>query len=136
MVCKANTRSILVWAERPYFQCSLLLVLLCTEVLVVGGYKLVERGITPRSLYVGVCLVHCHCVVLSFYVACWSRVPPSLFIVCKGRGWITVFGCTKMERECPKVLPIPCFPLSSCFRTVFIAVVAHRGCRWCGEAIP
>jgi hypothetical protein len=71
MVCKANTRCILVWAERPYFQCSLLLVLLCTEVLVVGGYKLVERGIAPRSLCVGVfkclsmCLVHCHCVVSS-----------------------------------------------------------------------
>jgi hypothetical protein len=37
-------------AERPYVQCSLLLVLLCTEVLVVGGYKLVERGMAPRSL--------------------------------------------------------------------------------------
>jgi hypothetical protein len=41
MVCKVDTRFILVRAERPYFQCSLLLVLLCTEVLVVGGYKLV-----------------------------------------------------------------------------------------------
>jgi hypothetical protein len=67
MVCKADTRFILVWAERPYFQCSLLLVLLCTEVLVVGGYKLVERVMAPRSLCVGVfecfsvCLVHCHC---------------------------------------------------------------------------
>jgi hypothetical protein len=50
MVCKADTRCILVRAERPYIQCSLLLVLLCTEVLVVGGYKLVERGIAPRSL--------------------------------------------------------------------------------------
>jgi hypothetical protein len=28
--------------------------LLCTEVLVVGGYKLVERGMTPRSLCMGV----------------------------------------------------------------------------------
>jgi hypothetical protein len=37
-------------AERPYIQCLLLLVLLCTEVLVVGGYKLVERGMAPRSL--------------------------------------------------------------------------------------
>jgi hypothetical protein len=37
-------------AERPYVQCSLLLMLLCTEVLVVGGYKLVERGMAPRSL--------------------------------------------------------------------------------------
>jgi hypothetical protein len=54
MVCKADTRCILVWVECPYIQCSLLLVLLCTEVLVVGGYKLVERGMTPRSLCVGV----------------------------------------------------------------------------------
>jgi hypothetical protein len=71
MVCKADTRFILVRAERPYFQCSLLLVLLCTEVLVVGGCKLVERGIVSRSLCVGVfeclsvCLVHWHCWVLS-----------------------------------------------------------------------
>jgi hypothetical protein len=71
MLCKADTRCIPVRAERPYFQCSLLLVLLCTEVLVVGGYKLVERGMAPRSLCVGVfeclsvCLVHCHCMVLS-----------------------------------------------------------------------
>jgi hypothetical protein len=36
MVCKADIRFILVRVERPYFQCSLLLVLLCTEVLVVG----------------------------------------------------------------------------------------------------
>jgi hypothetical protein len=54
MVCKANTRCILIQAERPYFQCSLLLMLLYTEVLVVGGYELVERGMAPRSLYVGV----------------------------------------------------------------------------------
>jgi hypothetical protein len=54
MVCKADTRFILAWAERPYFQCLLLLVLLYTEVLVVEGYKLVERGIAPRSLCVGV----------------------------------------------------------------------------------
>jgi hypothetical protein len=71
MVCKADTRCILVQDERPYFQCSLLLMLLCTEVLVVGGYKLVERGIAPKSLCVGVfeclsvCSVHCHCGVLS-----------------------------------------------------------------------
>jgi hypothetical protein len=44
---------------------------LCTEVLVVGGYKLVERGIAPRSLCVGVfeclsvCLIYCHYGVLS-----------------------------------------------------------------------
>jgi hypothetical protein len=50
MVCKADTRCILVQAERPYIQCALLLVLLCTKVLVVGGYKLVERGIAPKSL--------------------------------------------------------------------------------------
>jgi hypothetical protein len=73
MVCKADTRCILVRAECPYFQCSLLLVLLCTEVFVVGGYKLVKRGIALRSLCVGVfeclsvCLVHCHCVVLSHH---------------------------------------------------------------------
>jgi hypothetical protein len=72
MVCKADTRCILVRAKRPYFQCSLLLALLCTKVLVVGGYKLVERGIALRSLCVGVfeclsvCLVHCHCVVLAY----------------------------------------------------------------------
>jgi hypothetical protein len=71
MVCKVDTRYILVQAKRPYFQCLLLLVLLCTKVLVVGGYKLVERGIAPRSLYVSVfeclsvSLVHCHCVVSS-----------------------------------------------------------------------
>jgi hypothetical protein len=71
MVCKADTRCILVRTERHYFQCSLLLVLLCIEVPVVGGYKLVERGIAPRSLCVGVfecssvCLVHCRCWALS-----------------------------------------------------------------------
>jgi hypothetical protein len=54
MVCKADIRFILVRAEYLYIQCSLLLVLLCTEVLVVGGYKLVERGIT-LSLYEWVC---------------------------------------------------------------------------------
>jgi hypothetical protein len=47
MVCKVETRCILVRAECSYVQCSLLLVLLCTEVLVVGGYKLVERGWLP-----------------------------------------------------------------------------------------
>jgi hypothetical protein len=50
MVCKTDTRFILVRAERPYIQCSLLLVLLCTEVLVVVGDKLVEKGIALRSL--------------------------------------------------------------------------------------
>jgi hypothetical protein len=61
MVCKADIRCILVRAERPYFQCSLLLVLLCTEVPVVGGYKLVERGMAPKFLCVGVfeCLGVC-----------------------------------------------------------------------------
>jgi hypothetical protein len=54
MVCKVDTRCILVWAERPYFQCSLLLVLLCTEVLVVGGYKL-SRERWLLGLYVWVC---------------------------------------------------------------------------------
>jgi hypothetical protein len=86
MVCKADTRCILVWVERPYFQCSLLLVLLCTEVLVVGGYKLIERGMAPRSLCVGVfgCLsvflVHCHCVMSSHYAILLGRgsLPPLL----------------------------------------------------------
>jgi hypothetical protein len=70
MVCKADIRFILVRAERPYFQCSLLLMLLCTEVLVVGDISW-SRGIVPRSLCVGVfeclsiCLVHCRCWVLS-----------------------------------------------------------------------
>jgi hypothetical protein len=64
MVCKADTRFILVRAECPYFQSSLLLVLLCTEVLVVGGYKLVERGMAPRSLCVG-------------YIAIAGRCPTS-----------------------------------------------------------
>jgi hypothetical protein len=59
----------------------------------------------------------------------WSRVPPSPFIVCKRRDRVTAFGCTKIERECPKVLPIPNFPLSLCIRIVIIAVVARRGCR-------
>jgi hypothetical protein len=54
MVCKVDTRCILVQAKCPYIQCSLLLMLLCTEVLVVGGYKLVERGMAPRSVCVGV----------------------------------------------------------------------------------
>jgi hypothetical protein len=54
MVCKADTRCILIRDECLYFQCSLLLMLLCTEVLVVGGYKLVERGMAPRSLCVHV----------------------------------------------------------------------------------
>jgi hypothetical protein len=86
MVCKVDTRCILVRAECPYFQCSLLLVLLCTEVLVVGGYKLVKRGIAPRSLCMGVykclsvCLVHCHCVVSSCRSALFGRgsLPPLL----------------------------------------------------------
>jgi hypothetical protein len=61
MVCKADTRCILVRAECSYVQCSLLLVLFCTEVLLVGGYKLVEREMAPRSLCVGVfdCLSVC-----------------------------------------------------------------------------
>jgi hypothetical protein len=127
MVCKADTRFILVWAEHPYFQCLLLLVLLCTEVLVVGGYKLVERGMAPRSLCVGVfeCLsvflVHCHCWALSNLVL--SRVPSSSLIVCKGRDRVTVSGCTKIERKSPKVLPIPSSPLSSCIRTVIVVMV-------------
>jgi hypothetical protein len=128
MVCKADTRFILVRAERPYFQCSLLLVLLCTKVLVVGGYKLVERGMAPRSLCVGVfeflsvCLVHCCCWALSNLLL--SRVPPSPFIVCKGRGQVTVSRCTKIERKGHKALPIPSFSLNSCICTIVVVVVA------------
>jgi hypothetical protein len=130
MVCKADTRCILVQAECPYFQCSLLLVLLCTKVLVVGGYKLLERGIAHRSLCVRVfeCVLSTlplHGVISSL----WSRVPPSPFVICKGRGQVTVLGGMKIERDCPKVLPIPSFPFSSCFRTVIVVVVAHRGYR-------
>jgi hypothetical protein len=57
------------------------------------------------------------------------RVPPSPFIVCKGRGRVTVSRCTKIERKGPKVLPIPSFPLSSCIRIVIVVVVACRGYR-------
>jgi hypothetical protein len=57
------------------------------------------------------------------------RVLASPFIVCKERDRVTVFGCTKIERKCPKVLPIPSFSLSSCIRTVVVVVVACRGCR-------
>jgi hypothetical protein len=52
-LCKADTRCILVRAERPYIQCSLLLMLPCTEVLVVGGYKLVERVMAPKIFVSG-----------------------------------------------------------------------------------
>jgi hypothetical protein len=106
----------------------------CTEVLVVGGYKLVERGIDLRSLCVGVfkclsvCLLRFHCMVSSCHHH-WSRVPPTPFIVCKGRGWVIAFGCTKIERECPKVLPSPSHSLSSCIRTIIVVVVACRDCR-------
>jgi hypothetical protein len=58
-----------------------------------------------------------------------SRVPPSPFIVCKGRSRVTVLGCMKIERKGPKVLPIPSLPLGSCVRTVVIVVVACYGCR-------
>jgi hypothetical protein len=44
MVCKVDTRFILVQAECLYFQCSLLLVLLCTEVLVVGDTSWSREG--------------------------------------------------------------------------------------------
>jgi hypothetical protein len=59
MVCKKNT-SDLYWfgqknALRPVGEGSL--VLSCTEVLVVGGYKLVREGGAPRSQDVsGVCV--------------------------------------------------------------------------------
>jgi hypothetical protein len=123
MVCKANTRCILVRAERSYFQCSLLLVLLCTNVLVVGGYKLDGSQVSMCG-----CVQVLECVlstlplrdVISLCRSLWSRVPPSPFIVCKGRGRVTTFGCMKKERECPKVLPIPSFPLNSSIRIVII----------------
>jgi hypothetical protein len=143
MACRADTRCILVRAECPYVQCSLLLVLPCTGVLVVGGYKLVEKGMAPRSLWVGavvclsVCLVCCHYWALSIqFDLSLSRVPPSPFIVCKGRGRVTVFACMKIERKGPKVLPIASFPLSSCIHIVIVVAAACRGCRWRGEAIP
>jgi hypothetical protein len=132
MVCKADTRSILVWAEYPYVQCLLLLMLLCTEVLVVGGYKLVERGIAPKSLCVCVRVFECMLSTLPLLGVVQhvlSRVSPSPFIVCKRRGRVTVSGCTKIERKGPKVLPISSFPLSSCIRTVVVVVVACRGYR-------
>jgi hypothetical protein len=98
---------ILVRAKRLYFWCSLLLMLLCTKVLVVRGYKLVERGIAPRSLCVG--MFECFECVFRTLPWCgvvllcrrWSRVPPSPFIACKGRGWVTVFGCMKNEKRMP-----------------------------------
>jgi hypothetical protein len=83
MVCKVDTRFIQVQVECPYVQCSLLLMLLCTEVLIVGEYKLVKRGITPKSLCVGVfeclsvCLVHCRCWVF-FNLFCRGSLPPLL----------------------------------------------------------
>jgi hypothetical protein len=64
--------------------------------------------------------------VVHFFL---SRVPPSPFIVCKGRGQVTVSGCMKIERKGPKALPIPGFLFSSCIRTVVVAVVACHGCR-------
>jgi hypothetical protein len=59
MVCKADTRCILVWAKCPYVQCSLLLMLLYTEVFVLWGYKLVEKGMAPKSLCMGVRVLEC-----------------------------------------------------------------------------
>jgi hypothetical protein len=59
-----------------------------------------------------------------------SRVPPSPFIVCKGRGRVTVSGCTKIERKGHKVLSIASFPLSSSIHTVVVVVVACRGYRY------
>jgi hypothetical protein len=103
MVCKADTRFILVRAERPYFQCSLLLVLLCTEVLVVEGYKLVERD--SSQVFVCGCVRVFKCLLstlplLGVVQRVLSRVHSSPFIVCKGRGRITISGLTKIERKC------------------------------------
>jgi hypothetical protein len=133
MVCKADTRFTLVRVERPYFQCSLLLMLFCTEVLIVGGYKLVERGITPMSLCVSVfeclsvCLVHCCCWALSNRSFVEGLSLP--FYSMQREGQITICGCTKIKGKGPKVLLIPSFPLSSYIRTVVVVVVACRGCR-------
>jgi hypothetical protein len=130
MACKADRRSILVRAECPYVQCSLLLMLLYTEVLVVEGYKLVERGIAPKSVCVCVQVFECMLStlpLLGVVQRVLSRVPPSPFIVCKGRGRVTVSRCTQLERKGPKVLPVPSFPLSSCIHTVVVVVVVCRG---------
>jgi hypothetical protein len=101
-----------------------------------------ERDSSQVSVYGCVQVLECVlstlplCGVVLPFCSLWSRVPPSPFIVRKRRGRVTIFGCTKIERECPKVLPIPSFPLSSCIRTIIVVVVAGRGCRWRGEAIP
>jgi hypothetical protein len=130
MICKADTRCILVRAERPYFQCSLLLVLLCTEVLVVGGIQ-AGRERDGSQVCVCGCVQVLECMLSTLLLRgiilphVLSRVPPFPFIVCKGRGQVTTFGCTKMERGCPKVLPIPSYSLSSCICTV-VVVVACR----------
>jgi hypothetical protein len=91
MVCKANIRFILVRVECPYFQCSLLLVLLCTEVLIVGGYKLVERGIAPRSLCVCVCVRVFECMLstlplLGVVQPCFVEGPPLPFYSMQREG--------------------------------------------------
>jgi hypothetical protein len=103
MVCKADTRFILVRAERPYLQCSLLLMLLCTEVLVVGG---IQAGRERDSSQVSVCgcVRVSECMLstlplLGVVQHVLSRVLPSPFIVCKGRGRVTVSRCMKIERK-------------------------------------
>jgi hypothetical protein len=107
MVCKADTRCILVQAECPYVQCSLLLVLLCTEVLVVGDTSWSREGwllglcVWMCSSAECVCLEHYNSVVLSCRATLWLRVPPSPFISCKGRGRVIVFGCTKNRKRMP-----------------------------------
>jgi hypothetical protein len=62
-------------------------------------------------------------VCFSIFHLFLSRVPPSPFIVCKGRGRVTVFGCTKIERKGLKVLSIASLPLCSCIYTVAVMVV-------------
>jgi hypothetical protein len=94
------------------------------------GYKLVKRGMDPRSLWVGVficlsvCILYCHCWALFLCFLSLHVKGPSPFIVCKGRGRVTVFGCMKIERKGPKVLPIASLPLCSCIRTITMVVVA------------
>jgi hypothetical protein len=62
MVCKKNTSDLYLFgpknALRPVGEESL--VLSCTEVLVVGGYKRIREGETPRSQDVsGECVSMC-----------------------------------------------------------------------------
>ena len=52
MVCKEDTRIILVWVECPYVQFRAARV--TSTWFVVGGYKLAREGADPKSLCVRV----------------------------------------------------------------------------------